>query len=155
MGQVFAATDTRLNREVAIKLLAPGAVDPGLRKRFESEARLASALNHPHIVTVYDAGEIDGRQFLVTELIDHGTLREWMDSTPRRQWDDSIELMIGVADALATAHEAGIIHRDVKPQNILLTRSGYAKLSDFGVAKLFDAFPASGIATYTPVRTAP
>jgi serine/threonine-protein kinase len=155
MGQVFAATDTRLNREVAIKLLAPGAVDPGLRKRFESEARLASALNHPHIVTVYDAGEIDGRQFLVTELIDHGTLRDWMDSTPRRQWDDCIELLIGIADALASAHEAGIIHRDIKPQNILLTRSGYAKLSDFGVAKLFDAFPASGIATYTPVRTAP
>ena len=135
MGEVYRALDTQLNRTVAVKFLSPHVVDPTMRQRFQQEARMASALNHPHILTVYDAGEIGDRQYLVTELMDGGTLADWpRDST--RTWRQVVELLVGVADGLATAHEAGILHRDIKPANILLTKSGYAKLSDFGLAKL-------------------
>jgi serine/threonine-protein kinase len=102
--------------------------------RFDREAQLASSLNHPHILTVHDAGELDGRSYLVAELVDGGTLRDWITVSPRR-WQDVVEMIIGVADGLATAHDAGILHRDIKPENILITKSGYAKLADFGLAK--------------------
>ena len=98
---------------------------------------MASALNHPHILTVHDVGEFEGRQYLVTELVDGGTLRDWA-RTGRRTRREVVELLAGVADALATAHDAGILHRDIKPANILVTRGGYAKLADFGLAKLSD-----------------
>src|SRR5213075_2049956 len=107
------------------------------RRRFEREARTASSLNHPHILTVHDAGEIEGRQYLVTELVDGGTLRDWIRGSTRG-WREVVELLTGVADGLAAAHEAGMLHRDIKPENILITRNGYAKLADFGLAKLHD-----------------
>jgi serine/threonine protein kinase/Tol biopolymer transport system component len=135
MGVVYRALDTRLNRPVAIKVLSEKVADSAARRRFQREAQTASSLNHPHILTVHDAGEIDGRQYLVTELVDGGTLRDWTTGA-RREWRQTIELLTGVADALATAHEAGILHRDIKPENILITKSGYAKLADFGLAKL-------------------
>src|SRR4029077_11102757 len=90
-----------------------------------------------HILTVHDAGEIDGRQYLVTEYIDGGTLKDWA-TTGKRAWRDAVELLVGGADGLATAHQAGILHRDIKPANILITKSGYAKLADFGLAKLYE-----------------
>jgi eukaryotic-like serine/threonine-protein kinase len=135
MGVVYRAFDTRLNRPVAIKFLSDEVADAAARRRFQRESQTASSLNHPHILTVYDAGEIDGRQYLVTEFVDGGTLRDWSASV-RRTWRQIVELLVGVADGLATAHDAGILHRDIKPENVLVSRTGYAKLADFGLAKL-------------------
>jgi serine/threonine protein kinase len=135
MGVVYRAFDTRLNRPLAIKFLSNEMADEAARRRFQQEAQTASSLNHPHILTVHDVGEIDGRQYIVTELLDGGTLREWSVSAPRT-WRQVLELLVGVADGLATAHEAGILHRDIKPENVLISRGGYAKLADFGLAKL-------------------
>ena len=135
MGTVYAATDTKLNRTVAIKVLSTDVADSTARWRFQREAQLASSINHPHILTVHDVDEFEGRQYLVTELVDGGTLRDWIKAG-RRDWHDIVEILVGVADGLAAAHEAGILHRDIKPANILLTKSGYAKLADFGLAKL-------------------
>ena len=134
MGEVYRAEDTRLGRRVAVKFLPENMTDASTRRRFQREAQLASSLNHPHILTVHDAGEVEGRQYLVTELVDGGTLREW--SRRDRSWRQIVELLIGVADGLAAAHDASILHRDIKPDNILVSKSGYAKLADFGLAKL-------------------
>jgi serine/threonine protein kinase/tetratricopeptide (TPR) repeat protein len=139
MGVVYFATDTKLNRPAAIKLLPQDLADPEARRRFQREAQLVSSLNHPHIVTVYDAGEYQGRQYLITEFVDGGTLRQW--ASKPRSWQASVELLIGVADGIAVAHEAGILHRDIKPENILLAKNGYAKLADFGIAKLLESDP--------------
>jgi serine/threonine protein kinase len=135
MGVVYRAFDPKLQRPVAIKLL-PDLADAAARQRFQREARTATALNHPHILTVYDVGELEGRQYLVTELVDGGTLRSWA-AADKLSWRQIIDVLVGVADGLATAHEAGIIHRDIKPENILIATNGYAKLADFGLAKLF------------------
>jgi eukaryotic-like serine/threonine-protein kinase len=137
MGVVFRAYDTKLNRPVAIKILSDDLADAGARRRFQREAQMASSLNHPHILTVYDIGDFEGRQYLATEFVDGGTLKNWRQQHPRT-WEDIAELLTGVADGLATAHQAGILHRDIKPDNILVTASGYAKLADFGLAKLAD-----------------
>ncbi len=135
MGTVYRAIDTRLNRTVAIKFLSDDLADPAARRRFQREAQLASSLNHPHILSVFDVGDADGRQYLVTEFIDGGTLADWARDE-RRSWRQVTTLLTGIADALATAHAAGILHRDVKPANILVAKTGYAKLADFGIAKL-------------------
>jgi serine/threonine protein kinase len=133
-GVVYRATDTKLDRPVAIKFLGENLADPDARRRFQQEARTASSLNHPHIVTVHDVGEHEGLQYIVSELMDGGTLQDW--AREPRSWRKIVEVLTGVADALATAHAAGIVHRDVKPANILMSRGGYAKLADFGLAKL-------------------
>ena len=99
---------------------------------------MASSLNHPHIVTVHDVGEFEGRQYLVMECVDGGTLKDWAKEKKRTP-KEIAELLTGVADGLAAAHEAGMLHRDVKPTNILIARNGYAKLADFGLAKLAPA----------------
>jgi Tol biopolymer transport system component len=138
MGVVYRATDTKLGRPVAIKFLSAAVTNTDVASRFRQEAKTASSLNHPHIVTVHDVGEHDGRQYIVSELIDSGTLEDWSAATRRRTWRQSVELLIGVADALAAAHAAGVLHRDVKPGNILIGANGYAKLADFGLAKLVD-----------------
>ena len=135
MGIVYRALDSKLNRTVAIKFLSGSLADPAARRRFQREAQMASSLNHPHIVTVHDAGEFEGREYLVTEYIDGETLNAWAKAR-KRTWREIVELMTGVADGLATAHEAKILHRDIKPGNILVSKSGYAKLADFGLAKL-------------------
>jgi serine/threonine protein kinase len=136
MGVVYRATDTKLHRPVAIKFLSTTLGDPQARRRFQREAETASSLNHPHIVTVYDVGEHDGAQYIVSELVDGGTLEDWFKSHRQRTWRQSVELLIGVADAIAAAHAAGVLHRDIKPGNILIDHNGYAKLADFGLAKL-------------------
>jgi eukaryotic-like serine/threonine-protein kinase len=150
MGIVYRAFDTKLNRPVAIKFLNQDAADAAARRRFQREAQTASSLNHPHILTVYDVGEKDGRQYIVTEFVDGGTLREWSVSA-RRSWRQVIELLVGVADGLAAAHDAAILHRDIKPENVLVSRSGYAKLADFGLAKVDErvAPDATGMMTAT------
>src|SRR5437762_9725691 len=113
MGIVYRALDTNLNRPVAIKLLSSRLADAAARRRFQREAQMASALNHPHILTVYDAGEFENRQYLVTEFVDGGTLKSWTRDG-KRTWRQVLELLVGVADGLAAAHQAGILHRDIK-----------------------------------------
>src|ERR1022692_586400 len=143
MGTVYRATDTKLNRPVAVKVLSGNLPDAAARRRFQREAQMASSLNHPHILTVYDAGELEGRQYLVTEFVDGGTLKDWA-RTEKRTWRQVVELLVGVADGLAAAHAAGILHRDIKPSNILVGRNGYAKLADFGLAKLEERVTPEG-----------
>src|SRR2546427_4626246 len=125
MGVVYQALDTHLNRLVAIKVLSDELAYPAARRRFQREAQTASSLNHPHILTVHDAGEFEGRQYLVTEYVDGGTLKDWARAEAR-SWRDVVKLLLGVADGLAAAHAAGIAHRDIKPGNILVARNGHA-----------------------------
>jgi len=136
MGEVWRARDTRLGREVAIKvLLAEVADDPSRLKRFEKEARSASALNHPSIVTILDVGTTDSVTWMAMELVQGRTLREILadGAMPMKR---VLEVAVQVTDGLAKAHEAGIVHRDLKPENVMVTRDGLVKILDFGLAKL-------------------
>ena len=153
MGVVYRALDTKLNRDVAVKFLSNDVADAAGRRRFQREAQMASSLNHPHIVTVHDVGEFEGRQYLVTEFVDGGTLREWIRAEMRGA-RAVLDLLTGVADGLAAAHAAGILHRDIKPANILVAKNGYAKLADFGLARLEEK-PADALETVTEGRTKP
>lgn len=150
MGVVYRAFDTKLNRPVAVKFLSAEVADADTRRRFQREAQMASSLNHPHIVTVHDTGDWEGEQYVVTEFLDGGTLSSWATAEPR-SWRQCVELIAGVADGLATAHEAHILHRDIKPGNILVSQSGYAKLADFGLAKLDDSAAVDDACTRTGV----
>ena len=138
MGEVYRARDTRLGRAVAIKILPRDlANDPQRIARFEREARSASALSDPYVVSVYDVGREGDQSFLVTEIVEGGNLRELLERGPlpvRR----ALELAVQIASGLAAAHEQGIVHRDLKPENVLLTKQGSAKIADFGLAKLID-----------------
>src|SRR5271163_2045284 len=144
-GEVYKARDTRLGRNVAIKVLpAHLSSRPELRERFEREARTVSSLNHPHICTLYDIGFQDNVRFLVMEYLEGETLADRLAKGPL-PFADAMKCAIEIADALDKAHRKGVIHRDLKPGNIMLTKSG-AKLLDFGLAKLRqDASPAAGI----------
>ena len=135
MGKVYRARDTRLDRTVAIKVLSPRvSSDPDRRARFEREARTIAGLNHPHICTLFDVGEHDGSTFLVMEHLAGETLAQRLKKGPLPV-DQALTVATQVADALAAAHRQGVIHRDLKPGNVMLTKSG-AKLLDFGLAKL-------------------
>jgi serine/threonine protein kinase/Tol biopolymer transport system component len=136
MGEVYLAEDIRLGRKVALKLLPSSFTNDSERlHRFEREARAASALNHPNILTIYEVGAADGRQFIATEYVEGETLRQRQVHS-RLKVSEVLELGIQVASALAAAHQAGIVHRDIKPENIMLRTDGYAKVVDFGLAKL-------------------
>jgi Tol biopolymer transport system component/predicted Ser/Thr protein kinase len=159
MGEVYLAADTTLGRHVALKLLRPEHTQhaEGLR-RFKQEAKSASALNHPNILTIHEVGEADGRHFIATEFIDGESLRASLDRTGRMETGEALNIAAQVASALAAAHEAGIVHRDIKPENIMLRRDGYVKVLDFGLAKLTEtaAVPAADASTPTtslPVHT--
>jgi eukaryotic-like serine/threonine-protein kinase len=136
MGEVYRTRDTRLGREVAVKVLpASFSSDPDRMRRFEQEARAAGILNHPNITAVYDIGTVDGSPYVVTELLEGETLRSRLAGgalAPRR----AIDYALQIAHGLAAAHEKGIIHRDLKPENLFVTKDGRVKILDFGLAKL-------------------
>ncbi|HLN58332.1 MAG TPA: serine/threonine-protein kinase, partial [Thermoanaerobaculia bacterium] len=152
MGEVYRARDERLRREVAIKVLVSElSADPARRKRFEQEARSASSLNHPNIVTIHDIGSTDSMVYIAMELIDGQTLRALQQDGPlstRRLLDVAFQ----ISDGLAKAHAAGIVHRDLKPENIMVTRDGVVKILDFGLAKLLLRETAKGDESATAVE---
>jgi len=137
MGEVYLAEDPRLERKVAIKFLNEEfSQDADKLNRFIQEAKSASALNHPNILTVYEIGEADGKNYIVTEFINGKTLREYLSSDEPVSLSIILKIGVQVSEALSAAHQAGIIHRDIKPENIMLRDDGYAKVLDFGLAKL-------------------
>ncbi|MEO5914772.1 MAG: serine/threonine-protein kinase [Luteolibacter sp.] len=150
MGVVYKARQKSLHRHVALKLLAPErAGDPMFARRFASEARSLAALNHPHIVGVHDFGEAGGYFYLLMEFVDGVNLRQLIQSrqlTP----DEALGIITPVCDALQAAHERGIVHRDVKPENLLIDRNGTVKIADFGIARMMDEPAAEGIHQAVP-----
>lgn len=155
-GEVYLARDNRLDRKVAIKRLLPSLThDPNQLQRFEMEARAASALNHPNVVTVFDVGTVDDSSFIVTEFVDAQTLRHRLHG-PSLTTREAIDIALQVASALAAAHGAGVVHRDIKPENIALRKDGLVKVLDFGLAKLIDTQGSGGDrASSGPVRGTP
>lgn len=147
MGEVYRARDTRLGREVAIKILPVELSSNQDRlNRFEQEAHSASSLNHPNIITIHDIGSSDSTRYIAMELVDGKTLRELISSgpvAPRK----AISIAAQMAEGLAKAHSAGIIHRDLKPENVMITKDGFVKILDFGLAKLFAADKQEGVSS--------
>jgi serine/threonine protein kinase len=160
MGVVYRARDERLQRDVAIKLLLPEfTADAGRVRRFAQEARAASALNHPNIITIHEIGEAPAEggsaHYIVTEYVEGETLRQRMAGAPQHRLEapEAIDIAAQVAAALSAAHQRGIAHRDIKPENVMVRRDGIVKVLDFGLAKLTetpDPTPTSGIDTQAP-----
>jgi serine/threonine protein kinase len=143
MGEVYLATQSNLGRQVAIKVLASEATSDSDRvRRFEQEARAASALNHPNIISIYDVGRENSTAYIVMEFVDGRTLRALLESgqLPIKK---TLQIAVQIADGLAKAHAAGIVHRDLKPENIMVTRDGFVKILDFGLAKLVSRFDST------------
>ena len=150
MGEVYLAEDTRLGRKVALKFLTPEFAEHSDRvRRFMQEAKAASALNHPNIVTVYDVGDGD-QPFIATELVEGQTLRQCLHAGAMAL-SQILEVAAQLTGAVAAAHRAGIVHRDIKPENVMIRTDGYVKLLDFGIAKLMD--PPSGVASAEDAST--
>jgi serine/threonine-protein kinase len=136
MGEVYLAEDTELERQVALKvLLADVAADEDRVRRFVQEAKSASALNHPNILTVHEIGRFENSRFIATELIKGETLRQRLQDE-RLSLRETLDVAMQIASALAAAHAAGIVHRDIKPENVMLRQDGIVKVLDFGLAKL-------------------
>jgi serine/threonine protein kinase len=153
MGVVYKARDTRLKRSVAIKVLPADSIsDPERKRRFIQEARAASALNHPNIITTHDVGCEGGTDFVVMEYVKGKTLDQLI---PRKglRLDETLKLAVQMVDALATAHSAGIIHRDLKPGNLMVTEAGLVKVLDFGLAKLTEVESDEGATRTTQPQT--
>ena len=141
MGEVYRARDPVLKREVAIKLLPPFvSQDPDRLHRFEQEAQAAAALNHPNILAVHQFGVFEGVPYLVSELLEGGTLRQLLGRGPMPV-RKAIDYGVQIAHGLSAAHEKGIVHRDLKPENLFVTKDGRIKILDFGLAKLMQHQP--------------
>ena len=159
MAEVYEATDSRLNRRVAIKVLRGElAKDPMFLERFRREAQSAAGLNHPNIVAVYDTGEdiVEGVTipYIVMEFVDGITLRQMLTNGPRILPERGLEIVAGILAALDYAHRHGIIHRDIKPANIMLNAHGDAKVMDFGIARAVSDAATSVTATSAVMGTA-
>jgi Tol biopolymer transport system component len=140
MGEVYLAQDRRLSRKVALKLLPSQFVGDKRRVlRFEQEARAISILNHPNIITIFEAGQVEDIYFIATEYIDGRTLRAELKEQGRLPVRDALRIALQIADALSTSHELGIVHRDIKPENVMVRRDGIVKLLDFGLAKVAES----------------
>ncbi len=151
-GEVYLAQDTKLDRKVALKILpAEVAANQERMRRFVHEAKAASALNHPNIITIHEIDETDSTNFIATEFIDGETLRERMRSAPMKL-GEVLDVGAQIADALSAAHTAGIIHRDIKPENVMLRRDGIVKVLDFGLAKLTERMSPELVDTEAPTR---
>ena len=154
MGEVYRARDSRLGRDVAIKILPDKSLDnPEALARFRIEAQAASALNHPHILTIYEVGEVGSGNYIAMEYIEGETLRKHIAHD--RDVSRTLDLLIQIAEGLAKAHEADIVHRDLKPENIMISVDGYAKILDFGLAKLTDIRADPEATTQVAMHTAP
>jgi serine/threonine protein kinase/TolB-like protein len=155
MGEVYRARDTRLGRDVALKVIAPRLLgDPSLRRRFEREARAASVLNHPSIVTVYDVGDSAGVSWIAMEWVEGRTLRQAISDGPL-PIHDALSIAREIADGLAAAHAKGIVHRDLKPENVMLTPDGRSKVLDFGLARLTLGAPPEGPTSHADTLAPP
>jgi serine/threonine protein kinase/TolB-like protein/Flp pilus assembly protein TadD len=153
MAEVYLAEDLRLGRKVALKLLSHDyGKDADRLRRFEQEARAASALNHPNIITIYEIGETDRAQFIAMEYIEGETLRARLKRGPLEA-SEALDVAIQVASALKAAHASGIVHRDIKPENIMLRPDGYVKVLDFGIVKLTEKFTERGPADSGPSQS--
>jgi eukaryotic-like serine/threonine-protein kinase len=153
MGEVYRAKDGRLGRDVAIKVLLPEFTsDQDRLKRFEREARAASAMNHPNIVSLYDIGEHEESPYLVTELLEGETLRARLERGPL-PLESALDVGSQIAKGLAAAHEKGIVHRDLKPENVFLLPDGRIKILDFGLAKLMEGGTACDLLTSSSAVT--
>ena len=151
MGRVYKAVDSRLGRQVAIKVLPPEfAADPERLSRFEQEARAAAALNHPHIAVVYDIGVQNQTQYIVQEYVDGASLRARLTERRDRPIAEWLPIAAEIASALATAHQTGIVHRDIKPENVMVSSDGHAKVLDFGLAKLIEPAGAGAVDANSP-----
>jgi predicted ATPase/serine/threonine protein kinase len=151
MGEVYRAMDPRLDRELAIKVLSLALCSqPDALSRFEREARSASALNHPNIVTIYELGHVNDTRFIAMELVHGETVRAMLASGPI-PFRKSVAIAAQIADALAKAHEIGVIHRDLKPENLMVSADGTAKVLDFGLAKLLKPEPGAGSDSTTAI----
>jgi serine/threonine protein kinase len=152
MGEVYLAEDARLDRLVALKILPAYFVSDDARlRRFQREARAASALNHPNILTIHEVGDLDGVHLIATEFIDGQTIRELI-AHDELSLTDVLDIAVQVASALTAAHAAGIVHRDIKPENIMRRSDGIVKILDFGIAKLLEQTPAES-STITRAQT--
>ena len=154
MGEVYEARDTRLDRRVALKILCTDLLaDPQSRRRFEREARALSALSHPSICTVFDVGQEDGIDFIVMEYIEGQTLAGLLDRQGLAE-PAIVRYAEQIAEALAEAHEHGVLHRDIKPQNVMVTPRGHVKVLDFGLSRAIGVEPAGQAATVTALSDA-
>ena len=151
MGEVYLAYDSRLNRRVALKLLPTALVDDAERvRRFEQEARAASAISHPNVAHIYEIGEAHGRHYIAMEYVHGRTLRQALQQGPLEVCE-AVDIATQIAIALVAAHEAGVVHRDIKPENVVLRVDGYVKVLDFGLAKLVEDRLYAGIPEATPL----